>query len=76
MPRSRTTLRVGAVNYLNSKPLYTLPLALALYTDEAGTAWHLLMAASVLATLPLVLVFFVAQKRFIEGIAMTGLKGA
>jgi multiple sugar transport system permease protein len=62
--------------YLNSKPLYTLPLALALYTDEAGTAWHLLMAASVLATLPLVLVFFVAQKRFIEGIAMTGLKGA
>jgi multiple sugar transport system permease protein len=61
--------------YLNSKPLYTLPLALALYTDEAGTAWHLLMAASVLATLPLILIFFVAQRRFIEGIALTGLKG-
>lgn len=62
--------------YLNSKQLYTLPLALALYTDEAGTAWHLLMAASVLATLPLVALFFVAQRRFIEGIALTGLKGA
>lgn len=62
--------------YLNSKQLYTLPLALALYTDEAGTAWHLLMAASVLATLPLVALFFIAQRRFIEGIALTGLKGA
>lgn len=62
--------------YLNSKPLYTLPLALALYTDEAGTAWHLLMAASVLATLPLIVIFFVAQRRFIEGIALTGLKGS
>lgn len=62
--------------YLNSKPLYTLPLALALYTDEAGTAWHLLMAASVLATLPLIGLFFMAQRRFIEGIALTGLKGS
>jgi multiple sugar transport system permease protein len=32
------------------------------------------MAASVMATLPLMLVFFFAQKKFIEGVAMTGLK--
>ena len=60
--------------YLNSSKLYTLPLALSLFTDESGTEWHLLMAASVMATLPLLLVFFAAQKRFMEGIALTGLK--
>jgi len=60
--------------YLNSSKLFTLPLALSLFTDQSGTEWHLLMAASVLATLPLLIVFFIAQKKFIEGIAMTGLK--
>jgi multiple sugar transport system permease protein len=60
--------------YLNSSRLYTLPLALSLFTDQGGTQWHLLMAASVMATLPLLIVFFAAQKKFIEGVAMTGLK--
>ncbi|ANE48389.1 sugar ABC transporter ATP-binding protein [Paenibacillus swuensis] len=60
--------------YLNSSKLFTLPLALSLFTDQSGTQWHLLMAASVMATVPLLLVFFIAQKKFIEGVAMTGLK--
>ncbi len=60
--------------YLSSSDLYTLPLALSLFTDQSGTQWHLLMAASVLATLPLLIVFFFAQKKFIEGVAMTGMK--
>ncbi|MEK3884574.1 carbohydrate ABC transporter permease [Paenibacillus sp. PL2-23] len=60
--------------YLNSSELYTLPLALSLFTDQSGTEWHLLMAASVIATLPLLVVFFFAQKKFIEGIAMSGMK--
>lgn len=60
--------------YLSSSELYTLPLALSLFTDQSGTEWHLLMAASVLATLPLLIVFFLAQKKFIEGVAMTGIK--
>lgn len=60
--------------YLNSSKLYTLPLALSLFTNQSGTEWHLLMAASVMATFPLLAVFFLAQKKFIEGIAMTGLK--
>lgn len=60
--------------YLNSSSLYTLPLALSLFTDHSGTDWHLLMAASVMATLPLLLVFFFAQRRFMEGVALTGLK--
>ncbi len=60
--------------YLSSDELFTLPLALSLFTDQSGTQWHTLMAASVMATLPLLLVFFAAQKKFIEGVAMTGLK--
>ncbi|TVY07483.1 carbohydrate ABC transporter permease [Paenibacillus cremeus] len=60
--------------FLSARKLMTLPLALSLFTDEAGTAWHLLMSASVMATLPLLLVFFFAQKQFIEGVSMTGLK--
>jgi multiple sugar transport system permease protein len=60
--------------YLNSDQLFTLPLGLALFTDQSGTAWHLLMAASMMATLPLLIVFFFAQRKFIEGITLTGLK--
>ncbi|WP_080832209.1 carbohydrate ABC transporter permease [Cohnella massiliensis] len=60
--------------FVNSRELMTIPLGLSLFTDEAGTAWHLLMSASVMATLPLLIVFFFAQKQFMEGVAMTGLK--
>jgi multiple sugar transport system permease protein len=60
--------------FISSNRLFTLPVGLKLFTDTAGTDWHLLMAASVMATVPLLLVFFFAQKRFIEGVALTGLK--
>lgn len=60
--------------YLSSKELFTLPLALSMFTDQSGTEWQLLMAASVMATVPLLLVFFIAQQKFIEGVALTGLK--
>lgn len=60
--------------YLNSSKLFTIPLALSLFTTESGTEWHLVMAASVVATVPLLTVFFFAQQKFMEGMAMTGLK--
>ncbi|MFD2327909.1 extracellular solute-binding protein [Cohnella sp. GCM10020058] len=60
--------------FLSSSAKFTLPVALKLFTDTAGTAWHLLMAASVMSTVPLLLVFFFAQRKFIDGIATTGLK--
>lgn len=44
-------------------------------TEEAGDDFGALMAAAVLMTAPLVLAFLVAQRRFIEGVTMTGLKG-
>jgi len=53
----------------------TLPVGIALFSGEAGTAWHLIMAASSLAVLPVLLVFIFFQRQIIEGVVLTGLKG-
>jgi multiple sugar transport system permease protein len=63
-----------ALIFINDRELMTLPLGLSLFTDEAGTSWNLLMSATVMATVPLLIVFFFAQRQFIEGVTMTGLK--
>lgn len=60
--------------YLSDSKLYTSTLALSLFADESGTPWNLVMAASVISTLPLLVVFFCAQKKFIESLAMSGIK--
>ncbi len=60
--------------YINSDHLYTVPLGLSIFSGDLEPRWHLIMAASVVATLPLLLVFFFAQQRIIEGISMTGSK--
>ena len=51
-----------------------LTLALSLFSNEVGTTWNYVMAASVISTLPLLIVFFCAQKKFIESLAMSGIK--
>ncbi|MCB0061640.1 MAG: carbohydrate ABC transporter permease [Caldilineaceae bacterium] len=65
--------------FLNSARKYTVPLGLWFLRHQEGVAGlpkdNLLMAASVLATLPIILIFFFAQKYFVRGIAMSGLKG-
>ncbi len=60
--------------YLQSSKNFTLALGLRLFQGEASTSWHLLMAASVLTMLPVLLLFFVAQKYFIQGVVFTGVK--
>jgi multiple sugar transport system permease protein len=50
-------------------------LGLALFVVRNQTSWSLLFAGSVISTLPMVLIFAVFQRRFIRGIALTGLKG-
>jgi multiple sugar transport system permease protein len=60
--------------YLSKQKLYTLPLGIALFADQSGIQWHLVMAASVLVTVPLLVVFFFMQKQFIESLALTGIK--
>jgi multiple sugar transport system permease protein len=64
--------------YLNNPNRYTLALGLANFKSdfqELGTQWSLLMAASVIFTIPMVVVFFVFQRYFMEGVAHTGIKG-
>lgn len=61
--------------YLNDSDNYTLPLGLASFTGLYTSQWHLLMAAAVIVTAPVIIAFFFAQKYFVEGITMTGLKG-
>ncbi|MFM6848346.1 MAG: carbohydrate ABC transporter permease [Terrabacter sp.] len=58
-----------------SEDKYTLPVALALYsTGQNSTNYGLLLAGATVVILPILVVFLVFQKRFIEGIATTGLK--
>jgi len=54
---------------------YTLSLGLQQYATAHGYAWGLLMAASTIIVAPMILLFFFTQRAFIEGIALTGIKG-
>ena len=67
---------LGPLIYLTRKDTYTLALALASYQSQNGVVqWHYLMAASAVTILPVILLFLLAQKTFIRGIATTGSKG-
>ncbi len=62
--------------YISSEANYTVSLGLAAFRNDYFTAWHLFMAASAAAmTIPLI-VFFIAQKYFISGVALTGSGGS
>lgn len=66
---------LGPLIYLNEQKLYTLSLGIYEYRSQYGAEWGLLMAASVMMTLPILLLFFFLQKTFVQGIALTGIKG-
>ena len=59
----------------NTDDMRTVQLALSLFRQEHGIQWHYLMAATVLITLPLVVLFVIMQRHFVEGIVTTGEKG-
>ncbi|MBK8020834.1 MAG: carbohydrate ABC transporter permease [Chloroflexi bacterium] len=65
--------------YLQDPTLYTLPRGLKAVLDQFGQGgemeWEVVMAASVIVTIPMIVIFFLGQRYFIEGIATTGLKG-
>jgi len=62
--------------YINSVKKFTVTLGLRMSLDNAATAnWNEILAMSMVAMLPCVLLFFGAQKYFVEGISTTGLKG-
>lgn len=66
---------LGPLIYLQSKENYTISLGLRLFQTQVGTDWHLLMAASLVAMLPVIVLFFAAQKYFIQGVVFSGVKG-
>ncbi|MCC3375773.1 carbohydrate ABC transporter permease [Cohnella sp. REN36] len=63
------------VLYLSSVDKFTVGLALRMFIDQFDIQWGQLLAMSLLSVLPSVVLFFLAQKHFVEGIATTGLKG-
>ncbi len=67
---------LGPLIYLSSERLYTVSLGLAAFRNDYFTEWHLFMAASAVAMVPPLIVFFVAQKYFIDGVALTGSGGS
>jgi ABC-type glycerol-3-phosphate transport system permease component len=72
---------LGPLIYVNQSHLYSLSMGLASLSSnitQAGIkhfAYPYLMAVSALVTTPIVLLFFFAQRTFIEGISLTGIKG-
>jgi ABC-type glycerol-3-phosphate transport system permease component len=66
---------MGPLIYLNSEEKLTLALGLRVFQGSYTTYLHLLMAAATLALLPVIVVFFFAQKQFVRSIVLSGLKG-
>ena len=65
----------GPLVYLSDPNQFPLSLGLYAFRAQRTTDWGLLMAAATLTTVPLVIMFFLAQRYFIEGIKLTGIKG-
>jgi len=65
----------GPLIFLTNEDLYTISLGLVQFQSRYDTAWGQVMAASTVFTLPVLILFFVSQRQFVEGITVTGLKG-
>lgn len=63
------------VLYLSSMSKFTVGLALRSFIDQFEVQWGQLLAMSLLSVMPSTIIFFLAQKHFVEGITTTGLKG-
>ncbi|WP_424768719.1 carbohydrate ABC transporter permease [Paenibacillus sp. sgz302251] len=66
---------LGPLIYLNDVDKFTLTLGLSMFKGVMKVEWGPLMAGSILALLPVLIVFFMAQKHFVEGIKLSGIKG-
>lgn len=66
----------GPLLFVGTNPkLWTLTIALTEFQSRHGVEWNLTMAASVLFMLPVIVLFFLAQRVFVEGVSVTGVKG-
>lgn len=66
---------MGPLLYLDDQKLKTVSLALQNFMGQHTSQWNLLMAVATVITVPMIAVYFAAQKYFIEGITFSGLKG-
>ena len=66
---------LGPLVYLTNDRMFTLALGLRQFQGLYNAQWHFMMAASTVMLIPVIIVFLLGQKYFIEGIALTGLKG-
>jgi multiple sugar transport system permease protein len=66
---------IGPLIYISNERSYPLSLGLDLILGDYSTNWSWVMAAASAATVPIVILFFLTQRTFIQGIALTGTKG-
>ncbi|MEI6085689.1 MAG: ABC transporter permease subunit [Verrucomicrobiota bacterium] len=66
---------MGPLIFLSDQRLYPLSLGLYAFNVQAGGSMGMMMAGSLLMTVPVIIIFFFAQKYFIQGITLTGMKG-
>ncbi|WP_157685588.1 carbohydrate ABC transporter permease [Paenibacillus donghaensis] len=61
--------------YLNKQSLFTVSLGMNFFNGQFDVQWNYLMAVACVAMLPTIVLFFIGQKYFVQGIALTGMKG-
>lgn len=66
---------LGPLAFITSEKNYTLMQGLTLFQGSYSAQWNLMMAATTVIVIPSLVIFLIAQRHFIEGIAMTGIKG-
>lgn len=66
---------LGPLIYLNDESTYTLQIGLQQFKQAQSTSWGPLMAASVLVVLPVIMLYFVVQRSFVQGITLGSVKG-
>lgn len=66
---------IGPMIYLKDPKMSTVSLGLQMFISQYTTEWHLMMAAATVAVAPMIVMFFFAQRYFIEGMTFSGIKG-
>ncbi len=66
---------LGPLIYLSDRDQYTLAIGLYGFLSRSGSAWGPLMAAATMMVAPIIVLFFLTQRTFIQGITLTGIKG-
>src|SRR5690606_16260392 len=65
---------LGPLVFLNSQEQFTVPLMVASFQGLYSSNWSLLMAAAAVALIPVLIIYIAAQRYFIQGITLTGMK--